>query len=158
MIYCIYATYKTVKSSIHWHFWRNILFLLVKNALLKIGPKISGMGRPPPPSFGQCPKENVFFPLMSSLSSYSLLNQQLPVKCDSGTFLLKNCCQYFLLVVFRFLLFLGVVWLVSGCFVLFPDSPNRIQKTGRRWDFQPVSSLTSSNVNSFWNSRACYFQ
>ena len=25
------------------------------------------MGRPPPHSFGQCPKENVFFPLMSSL-------------------------------------------------------------------------------------------
>ena len=25
------------------------------------------MGRPPPPSFGQCPKENVFFLLMSSL-------------------------------------------------------------------------------------------
>ena len=29
--------------------------------------KNSGMGRPPP-SFGQCPKENVFFLLMSSLS------------------------------------------------------------------------------------------
>ena len=27
------------------------------------------MGRPPPPSFGQCPKENVFFPLMSSLTN-----------------------------------------------------------------------------------------
>ena len=26
------------------------------------------MGRPPPTSFGQCPKENVFFKLMSSLS------------------------------------------------------------------------------------------
>ena len=31
--------------------------------------KKSGMGRtPPPPSFGQCPKENVFVPLMPSLS------------------------------------------------------------------------------------------
>ena len=27
----------------------------------KRGPKNSGMGRPPPPLFGQCPKENVFF-------------------------------------------------------------------------------------------------
>ena len=26
---------KTVKSSIHWHFWRNRLFLLTKNALLE---------------------------------------------------------------------------------------------------------------------------
>ena len=51
---------KTFKSSIHWHFWRNRLFLLTKNALLKRGPKNSGMGSPPP-SFGQCPKENVFF-------------------------------------------------------------------------------------------------
>ena len=42
---------------------------MTKNALLKRGPKISGMGRPlPPPSFRQCPKENVFFPLMSSLT------------------------------------------------------------------------------------------
>ena len=52
---------KTVKSSIHWHFWRNRLFLLTKHALLKRGPKNSGRGKPPPPSFGQCPKENVFF-------------------------------------------------------------------------------------------------
>ena len=36
-------------------------FLLTKNALLEKGPKNSGMGRPPPPLFGQCPKENVFF-------------------------------------------------------------------------------------------------
>ena len=43
------------------------LFLLTKNALLKRGPKSSGMGRPSPPSFGQCPKENVFFPLTPSL-------------------------------------------------------------------------------------------
>ena len=42
---------------------------MTKNALLEKGPKNSGMGRPsPPPSFGQCPKENVFFLLMSSLS------------------------------------------------------------------------------------------
>ena len=27
------------------------------------------MGRPPPPPFGQCPKENVFFLLMSSLTT-----------------------------------------------------------------------------------------
>ena len=58
---------KTIKSAIHWHFWRNRLFLLTKNALLERGPKNSGMGRPPP-SFGQCPKENVFFLLMSSLT------------------------------------------------------------------------------------------
>ena len=53
---------------IHWHFWRNRLFLLTKNALLKRGPKNSGMGRLPLPSFGQCPKENVFLLLMSSLT------------------------------------------------------------------------------------------
>ena len=41
---------------------------MTKNALLKRGPKTSGMGRPPPPLFGQCPKENVFLLLMSSLS------------------------------------------------------------------------------------------
>ena len=35
-------------SSIHWHFWRNRLFLLTKNALLQKGPKNSGMGRPSP--------------------------------------------------------------------------------------------------------------
>ena len=45
---------KTVKSSKHWHFWRNRLFLLTKNALLERGPKNSGMG------WG-------FFELMSSL-------------------------------------------------------------------------------------------
>ena len=42
---------------------------MTKNALLKRGPKYSGMGRPPP-SFGQCPKENVFFPLTPSLSRF----------------------------------------------------------------------------------------
>ena len=31
------------------------------------------MGRPPPPFFGQCPKENVFFQLRSSLRSVLLL-------------------------------------------------------------------------------------
>ena len=31
----------------HWHFWRNRLFLLTKNALLKRGPKNLGMGTPP---------------------------------------------------------------------------------------------------------------
>ena len=34
----------------------------------KRGPKNPGMGRPPP-LFGQCPKENVFFLLMSSLTN-----------------------------------------------------------------------------------------
>ena len=34
---------------------------MTKNALLKREPKKLGMGRPPPPLFGQCPKENVFF-------------------------------------------------------------------------------------------------
>ena len=41
---------------------------MTKNALLEKGPKNSGMGRPPTPSFGQCPKENVFFSLKSSLT------------------------------------------------------------------------------------------
>ena len=41
-------------------FFRNRLFLLTKKALLERGPKNSGIGRPPP-LFGQCPKENVFF-------------------------------------------------------------------------------------------------
>ena len=44
--------------------------ILTKNALLKRGPKNSGMGRPSPPSFGQCPKENVFFQLTPSLIFY----------------------------------------------------------------------------------------
>ena len=39
---------KTIKSAIHWHFWRNRLFLLTKNALLERGPKNSGRGSPPP--------------------------------------------------------------------------------------------------------------
>ena len=55
-------------SSIHWHFLRNRLFLLTKNALLEKGPKNSGMCRLPPPSFGQCPKENFCFPLRPSLN------------------------------------------------------------------------------------------
>ena len=46
---------------------------MTKNALLKRGPKNSGIGRPPPPSFGQCPKENVFFQLMSSLMALNCL-------------------------------------------------------------------------------------
>ena len=41
-------------------------FLLTKNALLEKGPKIRTWVDPPL-SFGQCPKENVFFSLMSSL-------------------------------------------------------------------------------------------
>ena len=45
---------------------------MTKNALLNRGPKNSGMGRTPTPSFGQCPKENVFFQLMSSLSVHSI--------------------------------------------------------------------------------------
>ena len=58
---------KTVKSSIHWHFWRNRLFLLTKNALLKRGPKNSGMGRPPPHNSGNARKKTFFFQLRSSL-------------------------------------------------------------------------------------------
>ena len=50
-----------VKSSIHWHFWRNGLFLLTKNALLKRGPKNSGMGRPPPHNSGNVRKKTFFF-------------------------------------------------------------------------------------------------
>ena len=42
--------------------------------LVKKGPKNSGMGKPPP-LFGQCPKENVFFSMISSLSI------SLPVFC-----------------------------------------------------------------------------
>ena len=48
--------------------FEEIDFLLTKNALLKRGPKNLGMGRPPPPSFGQCPKENVFFSLIYLLT------------------------------------------------------------------------------------------
>ena len=47
-------------------------FLLTKNALLEKGPKNSGMGRPPLPSFGQSPKENVFFQGISSLIRLAL--------------------------------------------------------------------------------------
>ena len=35
--------------------------------LVKKGPKNLGMGKPPPPLFGQCPKENVLFLMRSSL-------------------------------------------------------------------------------------------
>ena len=46
----------------HWHFWRNRLFLLTKNALLKRGPKNSGMGRPHcPPHSGNARKKTFFF-------------------------------------------------------------------------------------------------
>ena len=40
---------KLKNSSIHWHFWRNRLFLLAKNALLEKGPTNSGIVRPPRP-------------------------------------------------------------------------------------------------------------
>ena len=36
--------------------------------LVKKGPKNSGMGKPPSPLFGQCPKENVLLFMISSLS------------------------------------------------------------------------------------------
>ena len=64
---------KTVKSSINWHFWRNRLFLLTKNALLEKGPKKSAW-LDHPPLFGQCPKENVFL-LMSSLMGNNISNE-----------------------------------------------------------------------------------
>ena len=36
--------------------------------------KNSGMGRPPPPFFGQCPKENVFFNWGLSLVENNIVN------------------------------------------------------------------------------------
>jgi len=36
--------------------------------LVKKGPKNSGIGKPPPPTFGQCPKVNDIFLRMSSLT------------------------------------------------------------------------------------------
>ena len=47
----------------------------------KKGPKNPGMGRPPPPLFGQCPKENVFFVPMSSLTFGQPIN---PIGCGGG--------------------------------------------------------------------------
>ena len=64
MIYCIYATYRTVKSSIHWNL--QTLFIDQKCTSKKMAKKF-GHGQTPPPSFGQCPKENVFFQLTPSL-------------------------------------------------------------------------------------------
>ena len=46
-------------------------------------PKNSGMGRPPPPLFGHCPKENVFFPLRPSLT-YSLQSVERTLVCREG--------------------------------------------------------------------------
>ena len=43
-------------------------FLLTENALLKRGPKNSGMGRPPPHNSGNARKKTFFFQLMSSLT------------------------------------------------------------------------------------------
>ena len=48
------------------------LFLLTKTALLKRGPKNSGMGRPPPPHSGNARKKTFFFQLISSLIHTSL--------------------------------------------------------------------------------------
>ena len=56
---CLYTVYYIVY---------NRLFLLTKNALLKRGPKNSGMGRPPPPLFREIPERKRFFFLRSSLS------------------------------------------------------------------------------------------
>ena len=42
---------KQVKGQNYWHFGRNILILLAKNALFEKVPKY--LGRGPPPSFGQ---------------------------------------------------------------------------------------------------------
>ena len=47
---------------------------MTKNAHLERGPKNLGMGRPPPPSFGQCPKENIFFSLRPSLTLLTTLS------------------------------------------------------------------------------------
>ena len=53
---------KTVKVQyITLAIWRNRLFLLTKNALLKRGPKNSGMGRPPPPIIRAMLKRKRFF-------------------------------------------------------------------------------------------------
>ena len=61
----------TVKSSIHWHFWRNRLFLLTKNALLEKGLKNLGMGRPPP-LIQAMPERKRFFSI--DVFPYSLTN------------------------------------------------------------------------------------
>ena len=69
---------KTVKSSIYWHFWRNRLFLLTKNALLKRGPKNLGMGRPPSPLFRAMSERKRFFSI--DPFPYSVLNLSQPTK------------------------------------------------------------------------------
>ena len=53
----------------------------------------------PPPSFGQCPKENVFFLLMSSLS---------PCPCDPLTLYLRHHGKTFLMLYFNYFLFLQI--------------------------------------------------
>ena len=53
------------------------------------------MGRPPPPpSFGQCPKENVFLLLMSSLNGKSLCPKKLGGKGGTPPPLAENCRKF----------------------------------------------------------------
>ena len=56
-------------------------FYWPKMHLLKEGQKIRAWVDPSPPSFGQCPKENVFFALTPSLS---LRREDLSQKVYSG--------------------------------------------------------------------------
>ena len=60
MIYCIYMQPK--KQLKVQYIIQNRLFLLTKNALLKRGPKNSGIGRPPPsPLTRAMPERKRFF-------------------------------------------------------------------------------------------------
>ena len=54
----MYTTLKTFQSSNYWHFGGNRLLLLTKNVIMKSG---QGRALPLPPSFGQNPKEQLFF-------------------------------------------------------------------------------------------------
>ena len=48
----------------------------------KKGQKIRAWVDPPPPTFGQCPKENVFFELMSSLREHDFWSILMPFEMN----------------------------------------------------------------------------
>ena len=85
---------------------------MTKNALLKKGPKNSGMGRPPPPSFGQCPKENVFLLLMSSLTA-PLYTYLLNTKNTNSSTKHCNICEWCPMSLF----FEGLQWMLRLLFL-----------------------------------------
>ena len=61
MIYCIYYQPKKLLKVQYIGIFEEIDFLLTKSALLKRGPKNSGMGRPPPHPYSGNARKKTFF-------------------------------------------------------------------------------------------------